>query len=252
MSRRFVCLFLASALLALASASTAAAAARPTLAVLGLPHGAIGGKSLPYSETDSLVQLGVGYSARLPSGAKLQLLVKVNSVTPFKPVKTKVTLVAGRAKVHVNQGGIGGPFEYEIAVVAGPRRLAVSKPVTIYWTRPPGGIFAMGGGGESAYTSLTVASENCQTVGACKGDASSGEQTFASATSGTAPIPPGWSVTLLFNGQQICTTTAINGECGAQITFPTVSGPTAIPLTAEAISPKGAITSATLLLTVYP
>ena len=232
--------------------ASASAASRPSLAVLGLPHGAIGGGSLPYTETDSVVQLSVGYSSHLPSGAKLRLLVKVNSVTPYKATATKITLSGGHAKVHVSQGGIGGPFKYEIAVMSGSRRLATSKPVTIYWTRPPGGVFAIGGGGESAYTSLTVASETCEVVGKCKGDAGSGEQAFIRAVSGTSPMPPGWSVTLLFNGQQICTTTAINGECGAQVTYPTVSAETAVPLTAEVISPKGAITSATLLTTVYP
>ncbi len=124
--------------------------------------------------------------------------------------------------------------------------------MTIYWTHPPDGIFALNGGGGSAYTSLTIPSENCEPVGACKNDSGSGVQEFARAVSGTSPIPPGWRVTLLFNGQQICTTTAINGECGTQITYPTVSAPTNIPLTAEAISPKGAVKSATLLVTVYP
>lgn len=44
----------------------------------------------------------------------------------------------------------------------------------------------------------------------------------------------------------------INGECGALITYPTVSAATNIPLTAEATSPKGVVKSATLLVTVYP
>jgi hypothetical protein len=244
--------FLLAFLVTLAFASSASAAARPTLSVLGIPSGIIGGKSTPYTETNSVVQLGVGYGGHLPAGTKLQLLVKVNSVTPYKATRTKVTLSGGHGKVHVTQGGIGGPFKYEIALVSGSRRLATSKPVTIYWTRPPGGIFALNGGGGSAYTSLTVSSENCEPVGACKDDSASGVQEFARAVSGTAPIPPGWSVTLLFNGQQMCTTTAIDGECGVQITYPTVSAPTNIPLTAELTSAKGAVKSATLLLTVYP
>lgn len=250
MTRRGICLLLPAALLALCG--SASAASRPTLSVLGVPHGTIAGQSLPYTETGSVVQLGVGYGGRLPAGSKLQLLVKVNSISPYKPTKTKVTLVGGHGKIHVSQGGLGGPFKYEIALVSGSRRLAVSKPVTIYWTHPPGGVFAIDGGGGSAYTSLTVPSENCEVIGACKGDSASGVQEFATANSGTAPIPLGWSVTLLFNGQQVCTTTDINGECGAQITYPTVSAPTAMTLTGEVTSPKGAVTSATLSLTVYP
>jgi hypothetical protein len=248
--RRAICLLLPVVLLALCS--SASAASRPTLAVLGIPHGTIAGQSLPYTETDSVAQLRVGYAGRLPAGANLRLLVKVNSVTPYKATKAKITLSGGHSSVHVTEGGIGGPFKYEIALVSGSRRVSVSKPVTIYWTRPPGGIFAINGGGGSAYTSLTVASENCQAVGACKDDSASGVQEYATANSGTAPIPPGWSVTLIFNGQQECTTTSIDGVCGAQITFPTVTTATAMPLTAELTSPKGTVTSATLLLTVYP
>jgi hypothetical protein len=249
-NRRCASLLIPIALLAFAS--SASAASRPTLSVLGIPNGIIAGKSMPYTETNSVVQLGVGYSGRLPAGTKLQLLVKVNSVTPYRATKTKVTLSGGHGKVHVTQGGLGGPYKYEIALVSGSRRLATSKPVTIYWTHPPGGIFALNGGGGSAYTSLTISSENCEPVGACKDDSGSGVQEFARAVSGTSPIPPGWSVTLIFNGQQMCTTTAINGECGVQITYPTVSAATNIPLTAEAASPKGVVKSATLLVTVYP
>jgi hypothetical protein len=240
------------ALLLLAFSSSASAASRPTLAVLGIPRGTIAGQSMPYTETNSVVQLGVGYAGRLPTGSKLQLLVKVNSISPYKARKTKLALAGGHAKIHVIQGGLGGPFKYEIALVSGSRRLSTSKPVTIYWTHPPGGIFALNGGGGSAYTSLMVSSESCEPVGACKGASGSGVQEFARAASGTSPIPPGWSVTLIFNGQQICTTTTIDGECGAQITYPTVSAPTTIALTAELTSPKGAIKSATLLITDYP
>ncbi len=47
----------------------------------------------------------VGYSGRIPAGAKLQLLVKLNSVSPYKATKTKVTLSGGHGKIHATQGG---------------------------------------------------------------------------------------------------------------------------------------------------
>jgi hypothetical protein len=245
----FVSLLAAS----LTLSASASAATRPTLAVVGSPLGAIGGGTLPYAETGKPVQLSVAYRGRLAAGEKLELLVKTNSVTPFKATKTQVHLAGGHATLHVSESGIGGPFKFEIAVASGARRLATSKPVTVYWTRPPGGIFAEDSG-ESAYTSATVPSESCSppATSRCKGDAGSGQSVFMSATSGTSPIPPGWSVVLLLNGQQVCSTTDINGECGAELSFPTVSATTVVPLTAEAISPQGAILSATLLVTVFP
>ncbi|HEX4467266.1 MAG TPA: hypothetical protein VH025_08755 [Solirubrobacteraceae bacterium] len=254
-SRRYAAAPLAvivlSAGAALACAPDALAAARPSLALVGVPTGLIGGTHTPYAETNSSVELDVGYSGRLSGGAKLVLLEKTNSVTPFKATRAKIKLAGGRAKLHVAQGGIGGPYKYEIAVVSGARRLATSKAASIYWTRPPGGIF-VSDGDESAYTSLTVASENCEPIGKCTGDAASGESIFLHAYSGTAPIPPGWRITLLLDGSQMCTTTSIEGACQAPYAFPQVSSATPVQVTAEAISPTGTVRSATIVFTDFP
>jgi len=247
-----VCTCFAAAFLAFSA--SASAATRPTVAVVGIPHGVIAGESLPYTQTNSTVELSVAYGGRLPGGAKLELLVKPNSVSPFSVSRTPVRLSGGRAKLHVTLGGVGGPVEYEVSVVSGRRRLITSKPVTIYWAQPPGGIFVMSSS-ESAYTSRTNASESCAgaapTGARCKGDAGPGQSGQISAEAGSTPMPPGWSVTLIFNGQQECTTTEINGQCEVSVTFPTVTATTVVPITAELTSPQGAVTSATLLVTIY-
>lgn len=230
-------------------AATASAATRPSVTVVGLPIGKIAGKSLPYTETNTLAELSVTYKASLPHGAKLQLLVKANSISPYKPSKTPVRLVGEHAKVHVTEPGIGGPVFYKVAVVSGHQQLAVSKPVIVYWAKPPGGVF-VSDGSESAYTSLTVPSENCEA--GCKGDAGSGQGGYFSAYSGTSPMPIGWTVSLIFNGTVECTTKDIEGNCGMELAFPTVTATTMIPLVGQVTSPTGKATKATLLVTVYP
>lgn len=247
MSRRSLCLALPAAFLALAA--SASADSRPSVVVVGLPIGKIVGKSMPYAETKTIAELSIAYKGSLPHGAKLQLLVKANSVTPYKPSKTPVRLSGGHAKVHVTEPGIGGPVLYKVAVVSGRQQLSVSKPATIYWAQPPGGVF-VSDGGESAYTSLHVPSENCES--GCKGDAGSGQGGFFSAYSGNSPMPAGWTVTLIFNGQVVCSTKDIEGNCGMEMAFPEVSATTVIPLVGEVTSPTGKITKATLLVTVYP
>jgi hypothetical protein len=234
---------------ALPCTASASAASRPSLAVVGLPIGKIVGRSMPYTETKTTAQLSVAYAASLPRGAKLQLLVKANSISPYKPSRTPVRLSAGRAKVHVTEQGIGGPVLYKVAVVSGRRQLSVSKAVTIYWAQPPGGVFVEDGG-EHAYTSLTVPSENCES--GCKGDAGSEQSGFFTAFSGNSPMPAGWTVTMLLSGQVECTTKDIEGRCGLELSFPAVTATTVVPLVGEVTSPTGKVTKATLLVTVFP
>jgi hypothetical protein len=247
MRRLSVCLLVLTAYLALAA--VASAASRPSVSVVGLPIGKIVGQSMPYTETKTTAELSVAYSGSLPHGAKLQLLVKANSISPYKSSKTPVRLSGGHAKVHVSEQGIGGPVLYKVAVVSGRRQLSVSKAATIYWAQPPGGVF-VSDGSESAYTSLRVPSESCES--GCKGDAGSEEGGFFSAYSGNSPMPAGWTVTLIFNGTVECTTKDIEGNCSAQLAFPAVSSATVVPLVGEVTSPTGKVTKATLLVTVYP
>jgi hypothetical protein len=239
---------------ALAGISTAASAAtRPTLETVGIPSGVIVGHSMPYIETNTVGHLRAGYHGRLPAGAKLQLLVKPSGGS-FRALRTQVRLSGGHATVAIAEPGIGGPVGYEVAIVSGGRRLAISKAVSVYWTRPPGGIFVLGAtGGGSAYTSLTVASESCASpLPRCKGGYGSGQSFLYTAQSGTSPVPPGWSVALIYNGQQLCSSTAIGGACSAQITFPTVTtGSMQVVVTADVISPHGVTTTANLYVTVF-
>lgn len=235
--------------------ATASAATRPTLGTVGMPTGVIAGHSMPYIETKTVGHLRVGYAAHLPAGTRLQLLSKRTNGA-FRALRTSVRLTGGHATVPITEPGIGGPVYYAVAVVSGGRRVAISKSVDVYWTSPPGGIFVLGAeGGGSAYTSLTVASESCATERSlCKGDSNSEQSFLFSAQSGTAPVPPGWSVALFYNGKQLCTSTSIQGSCSARITFPAVSVAevsTRIIISAEAISPHGAVTTANYYVTVY-
>jgi len=254
MKRLAPCLTVAVAFLALAS--SAAAASRPTLSVLGLTNGLIAGKTLPYIETGGLAELGIGYGGHLAAGAKLVLLEKDPGAVGFKKDKTPVRLSGSRAKVKVTFTHLGGPVSYEVAVLSGARQLSVSKAVTIYWTELPGGVFVELQGDYAAYTSRTVASENCSAPTAastlCKGDASSNETNRISAFAGTYPVPPGWSVALFYNGQQQCTSSEIDARCETEITFPSVTAATVIPLTAKLTSPHGEVIIATKLVTVFP
>ncbi len=235
--------------------ASASAASRPSLATVGMPTGVIVGHSWPYIEAKTVGHLRVSYTAHLAAGSKLQLLSKRTSGS-FRALGTRVRLSGGHATVAITEPGIGGPVYYAVAVVSGGRRLSVSKSIVVYWTPPPGGIFVLGAeGGGSAYTSRTVSSESCATEATlCKGDYSSGQTFPYTAQSGTAPIPPGWSVALFYNGQQLCTSTAIEGSCGANITFPTVSAAEAsthVIISAELISPRGVVTTANYYITVY-
>ncbi|HEV7941932.1 MAG TPA: hypothetical protein VGP17_03920 [Solirubrobacteraceae bacterium] len=247
MSRRSVCLAVPVACLLVAA--SASAASPPSVAVVGLPIGKIVGKSMPYTETKTIAELSVVYKGSLPHGAKLQLLVKANSISPYKPSKTPVRLSGGHANVHVTEPGIGGPVLYKVALVSGRQQLSVSKAATIYWAQPPGGVF-VSDGSESAYTSLRVPSENCES--GCKGDAGSEEGGFFSAYAGNSPMPAGWTVTLLLNGTVECSTKDIEGNCGMELAFPMVTAATVVPLVGEVTSPSGKVTKATLLVTVYP
>jgi hypothetical protein len=247
-ARRYV-LFLALGAALVFATSASAAASRPSIAVVGLPIGKIVGVSMPYTETKTTADLSVAYKGSLPPGARLRLLVKANSVSPYKASSTPIKLSAGRATVRVTEKGIGGPVLYKVAVVSGERQVSVSKAVTIYWAQPPGGVF-VDDTGESAYTSLTKPSENCES--GCKGDAGSGQGGFFSAYSGNSPMPAGWTVTLLLNGVVECTTKDIEGSCGEELAFPTVSSETVVSLVGEVTSPAGKVTKATLLVTVYP
>jgi len=238
----------------LAGLSTAASAAtRPTLVTVGMPTGVIVGHSMPYIETKTVGHLRAGYPGRLPAGAKLQLLVKPSGGS-FRAVRTQVRLSGGHATIAITEPGIGGPVGYELALVSSGRTLALSKALSIYWSSPPGGVFVLGAsGGGSAYTSLTVAAESCASlVPHCKGDSSSGQSFLFTAESSTSPVPPGWSVELIYNGAQLCSSTAIGGSCSAQVTFPTVTtGSTQVVVTAEVISPHGVTTTANLYVTVF-
>jgi hypothetical protein len=226
------------------------AAARPSLSAPGVPVGKIVGAASPYVETSTTVDLAVTYAGSLAHGSKLQLLVRAPGSTIYKATKIKIVLRGGRAKVPVTEHGIGGPYKYEVAVVAGSRRLALSKPFNLYWAQPPGGLFVLTTG-ESAYTSLTRSTESCEVVGKCKGDIAPGSSLLRAAA-GNTPMPATWTVTLIYNGAQLCTTKDIGGECNATVTFPEVSAATQIPITAELTSPTGKITSATLLVTEFP
>jgi hypothetical protein len=234
-------------LLALPAAAMGASA--PTLSLINVPVGVIVGSRSPYTESTSTVQMSIGYSGHLAKGSKLVLLVKPSGF-PYKASKTKITLNGGHAKVNVKQNSLGGPFKYKVAVMSGSRTLAVSKPVSLYWAPPPAGVFVLGE--ESAYTSRIHPSENCEGTGKCKGDAASEETDLVRAAAGNTPMPAGWTVTLLYNGQQVCTTKDINGECSATIAYPKVTAPTEVTETAEMTSPLGVVTSATLTLTVFP
>jgi hypothetical protein len=248
-----VALACAAALAGVASLVTAppsaAAVAKPALSVTGLPIGKIGGANSPYTETGSIVYLHLSYKGALPKGAKLELLVRKSYTSPWVASKTPIKLAGGSAKIKVTSSGIGGPYAYEVAVVAGKTRLAISKPVGIYWAQPPAGVFGSDEY-ESAYTSVHAATQNCEA--GCKGDASSGSSTEAYAQVGPTPMPQGWTVTLLFNGEVICSTKDIEGRCSEDITFPTVTTETVVPLVGEMTSPTGKVTKATLLVTVYP
>jgi hypothetical protein len=238
---------LAGALIAPASAL---GAARPSITAPGVPVGKIVGSPSPYVETSTTVDLSVAYPGSLAHGAKLELLTREPASRVFKATKTKVVLHAGHAKVPITVHGIGGPYKYEVAVASGSRTLALSKPYSLYWAQPPGGVFVFANS-ESAYTSLTHPTESCEAVGKCKGDSSPGSS-YMRAVAGNTPMPATWTVTLIFNGQQLCSTKDIDGECNATATFPEVSAETQVPVTAELTSPSGKVSSATLLVTEFP
>jgi hypothetical protein len=242
-------LVLITLLASLALPAAAMGASAPTLSLINVPVGVIVGARSPYTETNGTVQMSIGYSGHLAKGSKLVLLIKPPA-HPYKASKTKITLNGGHAKVSVKQSGIGGPYKYKVAVMSGSRTLGISKPVSLYWAQPPAGVFVLGE--ESAYTSRIHPSESCEGTGKCKGDGSSEQTDLVRAAAGNTPMPAGWTVTLLYNGQQVCTTKDIDGECSAAIAYPKVTAPTEVTETAEIISPAGVVTSATLTLTIFP
>jgi hypothetical protein len=238
-----------AAALTLASPATAATASKPSVSVHGLPVGKIGGQAMPYTETGATAELTVSYKGSLPRGAKLQLLIRKSFTSPYEASKAPIKLVGGSAKVKVSSSGIGGPYSYEVAVVSGSRRLSLSKPAALYWAQPPGGVFVMAGS-ESAFTSTHVAKENCEA--GCKGVASSGENDEFSALAGNSPMPQGWTVTLVFDGEVECTTKEIEGRCAKALAFPEVTAETVVPVEGRITSPLGKTYVAKLLVTVYP
>lgn len=199
------------------------------------------------------MQLSIAYPGHLSGGEHLVLMEK----DPGKPYKTlKAKLNGAHAKVHVTFNDLGGPVSYKVAVLSGHLQLATSRPLTIYWAQLPGGVFAELSGDYASYTSSTKPSESCAAPTAastlCKGDASSGQVNRVSGFSGTSPVPPGWSLTLTFNGQPVCSSSSIEARCEGEVTFPTVTAATVIPLTATLTSPQGRAIVATRLITVYP
>jgi hypothetical protein len=245
----------ATLLLFAIAASSAAAAARPTVAPVGLAEGLVAGQKMPYLEAGGLAELSIGYAGKLPGGAKLELLQKLPD-RGYKASKVKIHLVGGRAKVKVTYGGIGGPVSYKVVVVSGSRQLAVSHPLTVYYTQLPGGVFAEMQGAYASYTSRTNASETCANPAPqktlCDASASGGETDTVAGFSGTYPVPPGWSLTLTFNGEQECTSDEIDPHCEVQVTFPEVSAETLVDITATLTSPRGERIVATRVITVYP
>jgi hypothetical protein len=234
--------------------TSSALAARPTVAAPGLTIGPIGGQNLPYVELGSSVQLSIAYAGHLSGGQRLVLMEK----DPGKPYRTLKTKLRGtHPKVQVTFDNLGGPVSYKVAVLSGHSQLATSKPLTVYWAQPPGGVFAELQGDYASYTSSTNPSESCAAPTAastlCKGDASSGETSRVSGQSGTSPVAPGWNLTLTFNGRAVCSSSSsIDPRCEGEVTFPTVSGETVVPLTATLTSPQGRAIVATRLITVYP
>lgn len=236
--------------LVLASApAAAAAAAKPVLSVSGLPTGPIGGVTMPYTETGSIVDLHLSYKASLPKGAKLELYVRKSYTAPWVASKTPIKLAGGSAKIKVSSTGTGGPYSYEVAVVSGKTRLVTSKAIGLYWAQPPDGIFVEAGS-ESAFTKIGSTKEDCEA--GCAGVGNPEETVEAAALAGLSPMPDGWTVTLVYKGEAVCTTKAITGECRGHITYPAVSAETKVPVTGEISSPSGKVTKATLLVTLYP
>jgi hypothetical protein len=229
--------------------ASAVAAGAPELSLVNVPVGVIVGVQTPYTETDSTVQMSIAYGGHLANGSRLVLLVKAPG-RAYKAQKTKIVLHAGHAKVSLKEGGIGGPFYYRVAVVAGAKTLSSSKPLLLYWAQPPAGVFVIGEG--SAYTSRVHPSENCEGVGKCPDDGSSEQSQIVRAVAANTPLPAGWTVTLLYNGQVECTTKDINGECSAPVAYPKVTAATQVTLTGEITSPLGVVTSATETVTVFP
>jgi hypothetical protein len=238
-----------------ALASSAQAATRPTVVPVALPTGPIAGKTLPYTEIGSTITLHVAYAAHLPAGGKLELLAK-DPAAAYRVYGGPIHLVGGHAQVKATFNKLGGPVSYEVAVLAHGHQVVVSHPVTVYYAQLPGGVFAELQGDYASFTSRTNAAESCAgsapTGSLCKGTASSGQGEIVGGFSGTFPVPPGWTVTLVFNGQQVCTSASIEARCEASVTVPTVTSETIVDLTATLTPPHGQPIVATRVITVYP
>ena len=255
MLRRGVGVLLLALICSVLAVPGAFARSVPSLSVIGLKAGSIAGKSLPYTEIGSEVELSGAYRGPLSGGTKLELFVK-DPGSGFKASKTPVRLSGGHAKLHVSYSGLGGPVVYELALVSKGGRLGVSRPVTVYYAQPPGGVFAGLQGDSASFTSRTDPSENCATPSAstplCNGVGSGGQTTRVSAASNTAPVPPGWKVALVFNGHPVCSSESIEAKCEVELAFPEVGAATVIDLTATLTSPHGTEIVATRAITVYP
>jgi hypothetical protein len=250
-----ICAIVSTAATSLALASPGMASPRPSLAVVGLPTGVVAGQHLPYTEVGGQVELSAVYAGRLPAGGKLGLLVK-DPGHAFKLSRTPIRLSAGHARLHVTFNEVGGPVSYELALLLRGAVTPKSRPVTVYYAQLPGGVFAETQGSYASFTSRTNASESCAAPTAashlCNADGSSGEVQRVGGFSATSPVPPGWKLTLSFQGQTLCTSESIEARCESEVTFPTVAAATTVELTATLTSPHGQVLTATRLITVYP
>jgi hypothetical protein len=225
-----------------------ASAARLTLKVQGLTRSNSGS---PAGQIGQHAKLVVGANGKLPAGTKLRLASRTNNSLSFKLAPGTIKLHHGSATLEVTHYA-AATVAYELAAVNKHGKVVAGSGITsIIWILPPRHLVVsddkllitldMQAGGISGCKTM-VGPTTCEdTVGAAAGamEPLSG-YTLEDRLAGT-------KVTLSFNNQQVCSTTAYAGQCSdIEETMPPLDVGSYIPVTTTYTNLTGKTFSVTL------
>jgi hypothetical protein len=238
-------------LLLLALAAPAAASARLTLKVEGLTRSNSGA---PAAQTGEHATIVVGATGKLPKGSKLRLASETNTSLSFKLAPGAIKLHHGKATLHITRYS-AATVAYELAAVNKHGKILASSAITtIVWILPPQDLVVSDDKVKFTLDMQSGGSYGCTSPGAPAGSTICRDT--AGAAAGTMEPLSGYTlqdrlagtkVTLSFNNQVVCSTTAYAGQCsGVEETMPLAQVGTYIPVTATYTNLAGKSFSVTL------
>ena len=242
------------ALVLLAPAAALARAPKLSLSVPGAPH-------VPTPGNPQAAQTGTNLvfkaSARgtLAPGAKLRLQSKPRYSGKFKTLPVRLQFHHGRASVALTSRGAALNLYRLVEVSTSGKVLAHSPSALIQWIAPPARLFFQAS--EQAFLYLNTGKLQCNATSGpstCIDNTGTGSGgTLTITTYSMEDRMPGTRVSLIYQGQTVCASTAFDGQCRYTTpAFGQVKSKFYVTAQAQYTSLSGQTSTLTLEIAIYP